>query len=241
MRQFFSIIDRALLNMMISDRGWLEMPSQNGVKHSKTAREEKRQYLEAVFTERQMEDVASKTEIEWIKAPVSSLGNKIVEQMIWYYESLSMLLWVAGKDICPVYDGKLTKDYHGYFAKYRYRTPDSTMRDTDNKPSVYAITVMRETTMLWHWRTIEGINNPWFQTHDVTELLRKTFGAEAERGLHEIAIVTQPIIDFAVNGKPYNMLDRRTAFYLTQQALWRHHALEWILGEESWEDTDSST
>jgi len=268
MRTFNEIVDRAFLNLILNDRAWQEFERQPFETPSKKKRQESVKKLREVFYSRNMESVATEIEKKMIDTDINGGFDKATAvRMVHYYPSIPVLLWSVGLHAFPKYDGEFTGDFHPFFAEKEYRTENNTLVPAGNEPTLEQIEFALEITMLWHWRTIEGTNNPHIVKNPVDKTIIKIFGKdyrkyfekppqnfltslfslpnnatpEDSNVIPKIPLTKSPYVDFAVNGTPYNELDSSIARNLSTSAQERHRALEWVIGEEDWQNTAMDT
>ena len=95
--------------------------------------------------------------------------------------------------------------------------------------------------MLWHWRAVEDALQPGKPELPVRQNLLQIFGPSYAKYFREIPSEPDGLEDLLVDGTPYYALDAKARYILGWQTEMRQKALEWLCGDESWEDTTADT
>ena len=241
MRTFEEILDRAQLCMIINDRSWCEYKQNKVGTFSKEEREERRLRLIDVLERRSLMAVLSEKERKPFFKPVGKLPRELTAYMMGQYSAIPALLWAVGLEPFPVFDGTFAGDYHRHPVLEKHRTQGYIALPPATMPGETDIAFHREVAMLWHWRGIEGIVNKRFKWTNVPKAVLSVFGQEYATYLQAIPQTKGLWQDFAIGKRAFKDIDPGLASGLLEQFIWVHHALEWILGEDSWEDNDTST
>ena len=241
MRTFEEILDRALLCIIINDRSWLEYPQNKSATYSKEEREKIRCRLIEILELHNLIEKLSQTERQPFFKPIGKLPRELIAYMMGQHDAIPALLWAVGLEPFPTFDGTFSGDYHQHPVLEIHRTQGYTALPPACMPTEVDIVFHREVAMLWHWRGIEGIYNKSIKRTNVPKAVLSVFGQEYAKYLQAIPLTKGFWPDFAIGNRAYKDIDPVLASELLEQFTWVHHALEWILGEESWEDTDTST
>lgn len=160
-----------------------------------------------------------------------SIANKSV-----LYESIQPLLWAIGleRKISDYYKFVL-KDFHatlmiGRNFNFKKIIKNSNLVDKDK------IEKQRDIAMLWNWRSKVY---PRIINEDIDKVVLRTFKEDLIENT-KIRLCNDIPRDFLALGKPYRLLAKDEIAQLEQIAIWRQHALEWILSEEEWDDVPIS-
>ena len=240
MRNIEEILDTAFIKMMISDRGLLEKESHEGGSYSIKDREERRLLFVDILKSRNLYDKISQNEAEIFNSKVETLSEDTFYLTQMQYEAIPILLWAVGLSDFPKYDGKLCEiDFHPILGKYK---TDQTKIGQQNKYFDYKrISWWRIVVLLWHWRSREGVSNPTIKNKDIIESIIQIFGNDYKKYFVNIPVSKKRPRDFIVNEKKFNELNAEAGKILLIQSKWRHHALEWISSDVTWEEIDTST
>ena len=241
MRTFEEILDRAQLCMIINDRSWCEYKQNKAGTYSKEEREERRLRLIDVLERRNLMEVLSETERQPFFKPVGKLPRELIAYMMGQYAAIPALLWAVGLESFPAFDGTFAGDYHRHPVLQNHRIQGYTAVPPACMPTEADIAFHCDVAMLWHWRGIEGIYNKSIKRTNVPKAVLSVFGQEYAKYLQAIPLTKGLWPDFAIGNRAYKDIDAGLASKLLEQFTWVHHALEWVLGEESWEDIDTST
>ncbi|QVK17804.1 hypothetical protein KHQ81_13285 [Mycoplasmatota bacterium] len=94
----------------------------------------------------------------------------------------------------------------------------------------------RDIAMLWNWRAqTYGLQ----MTEDINKVIINTFNEDLIKTT-KIKLTKESPKDFIAFNEPYYLLSNNEVVQLEQIALWRQHALEWILSEEDWDNVPLS-
>lgn len=240
MKSVEEILDRALIILLLTNRAMLENKQQGGITYTIEQREKEKMFLIKILKAKSLESACSETEIQVMHTQIGDLSEETFENLQWQFEAIPMLLWSVGLHRLLVYDGQLcTEDFYEILGKYR--TSQSTIPLDLKLLSEEDILLNREIAMLWHWRSKEGIGNIHFENNDAFFYICRLFGDEYTALSETIPLSQNPPRDFLVNGVELNNLPEEIASRVFVQSQWRHHTLEWITNQESWEETDTST
>lgn len=245
MRTSSEIIDRCFSLLLIADRGLLEKASHSGGTYTKAQREGKRQLFLQIVNDREIP--LSQLEHNILESPVGDLDEETFWRTQWQYEAIPVLLWIVAKCKILPYDGKPCEiDFHPLLGKHC--TPQTKVHIKRIRP-LSELLVMRDVALLWHWRCIEGersTSQSQFKNKDVGELINRTFGDKffglrIGNIIKRIPLSSPPIRDFRVGVLPFWQVPGEILTRILAQALWRHHAFEWVLGDSEWETTETNT
>lgn len=94
--------------------------------------------------------------------------------------------------------------------------------------------------MLWHWRAREAYN-PIFTEESIGNIVKNTFGKQYLEILSQIAYIDINEKDFVLKNGMFANLNDKEKRYIEVISLWRHHAFEWIMGNQSWDEVEVNT
>ncbi len=237
-RTLSDILVRAFSLLLLADRGLLERESHSGGTYSLKEREDKREEFQYIFHSRALEDHMSLNESSQILAPVGQLSDEQYWTSQYQYEAIPVLLWAVNLYTFPSYDPKFSDtDFHPILGRYRTERwmQKLGLRCETEIQTHYGV------VFLWHWRSREGITSHSFKIDSAFELVRRVFGDEFKSSLPHIRTTPDEPSDFEVGQMRYSELDERSANTLNVVSKWRHHALEWVIGEDPWEETETNT
>jgi hypothetical protein len=238
MRTLSDILDRAFTLLLLADRGLLERQSHAGGTYSLAEREDKRAVFQNIIESRSLCNHLTDGEANHINTPVGQLPDDFFWATQHQFEAIPILLWVAGLQPFPSYLPDFNgTDYHNVLGKYRterWRQKPVLQQESDVR-TYYGV------VFLWHWRVIEGRGRDVFKTADAFDLIRNIFGDEFDSAFQYIEVASEKPCDFVAGKHRYNELEERSANTLRVVSTWRHHALEWVLGSDSWDATETNT
>lgn len=250
MRTTIEIMNRAEALFLLANRVVLEYQVNDKQKYSYDECEKTRVYFFDVSKRKNIE----LSSMEWsiLEAPLGQLQNNGIIKYEYSEESVAILLWSVGIYNFPEFDGTFSVN-DDEFAKILgqvYCTCDE--RESLNKGMILRpeLELKRQVTMLWHWRAVEsqwGLFRSWnrfnkaVKKESAHDILIKTFGGEFKTVIDSIPIAKTAPRDFLVGNKRYCELDKKTNAQMLLITKWRHHAMEWLCGEESWENISTDT
>ncbi len=238
MKSSNEILNRTFILLILADRGLLEKEFHEDERYTEKQREEQKDKIVKIVNERGIINDFSNKEKQILSAKIGSLDENTFNSTQLQYEAIQTLLWSLNIIDFPKYDGKFCSiDFHNYIGKYGTKefNLDVDLREIDD------IKIMNEIAMLWHWRAREGTNNNYFNEINLKIEIPKLFGAEYKEHLMKIPLSEKKPVDFLVDKKLFNSITKELYDTIIIQTEWIHHALEWIINDDNWEDTDTST
>jgi hypothetical protein len=234
------VLDRALIILLLADRGLLEHSQHEGETYTVEQREQKREYFLDILESKGLQSACADSELEILRAPVGDLSPEVFNETQWQFEAIPVLLWTVGLCEFPAYDGRVcAENFYGILGKYR--TDKSRLPADIKLLEEDVIDFYREASMLWHWRSTEGTGNSYFEEEDAFFYICELFGAHYANLIEVIPLSKESPRDFLVSRTRFNDLSDTIADIIFMQSQWRHHALEWAVNQDTWEDTDTST
>lgn len=238
MKTKIQILNRAFVLLILSDRGLLEKEYHEGERYSKIQREEQKNRFIEIVNKRKLMSFFSKKEKKILFSKIGSLDEDLFYLTQFQYESIQALLWSISITDFPKYDDNFCSiDFHHYIGKYG----TSNFKLNATLKNINEIEVMREVSMLWHWRVRGGIDNDFFISINLKKEIVKIFGKDFKSYIKKIPLSKKKPVDFLVDKKLFSNLPNKSYNIISIKAQWVHHALEWIINDETWEETDTST
>jgi len=238
MKSKSKILKRAFILLILSDRGLLEKEFHAGGQYSWGQREEKRKQFVKIAKDRDFLNEFLNSEKDILNAKVGTLNEETFSFTQFQYESIQVLLWSLNIVDFPKYEDKFYLiDFHDYIGKYG----TNNFKLNIELQKLIDIKLMNNISMLWHWRAREGIKNKVFKNIDLKVEIPKIFGNEYNECLIKIPFSKKKPVDFLYNNILFNNIPQRKFELLSFRIKWIHHATEWLLNDDSWEDTDTST
>ncbi|WP_242860912.1 DUF4272 domain-containing protein [Defluviitalea phaphyphila] len=240
MKDAKEIIVRAIILLCVSDRCALEKSIIGGINYSKKQREDQRLAIYRWLKNRRYVDMMTKSEKLLFE---QELGIRNKNEILFFqlqYEAIEPCLWTLGLvQNLSNYDKFVLTDFHSVLQIDMNHTLEKVLSIV-NLRSETDIKLQKEISMLWHWRAIE-YNNPIFKVKSVKDMVKEIFGDTYEQVLENIPQFDNNKNDFIVNGKPFINLSIKEKKIINCIAQWRHHAFEWIVGNESWDKVEINT
>lgn len=224
------IIRRSILLLALSERIYLETLKED-TKHREKDKEELLAFLEHFDY---MKFLSSK-ERDILHAPIASLTPKDCCTFSYSYYSISVLLWSVGllidwQDETVNYYELLQINKNHSLADIAKKTSRLEVKElTDNK----------DIALLIHWRTrvISAIDEK-VKEQGIVPMIVQTFGKQYESLLSVIRQINE---DFMFGDMPFYKLSQEEKESVSLKLLWKHHAFEWLLSNEEWEDIYTTT
>lgn len=237
MKSSKEIIARAVILLCISDRCALEKSTISGRAYSKKQREEQRIAIYKWLQNKGYVIYMTKSETHLFEQEVG-VGNKneILTIQV-QYEAIEPCLWALGlvKELSN-YDQFVITDFHPVLHIGLQHTSEKIL-DMCNLRTKDEIYLQNEISMLWNWRIVEW-NNPIFQTQAVKDIVKTVFGQHYETVLAKIQQLSSNQSDFIVNNKLLKNINKQEKSQIECIAKWRHHAFEWIIGNDLWDEVE---
>lgn len=238
MRSVSDILDRAFSLLIIADRGLLESESHSGDTYSLQEREDKRVEFQTIIESRSLDSYLLPNEMMYIRKHVGELSVDVFWKTQHQHEAIPVLLWAIGLHPFPSYVPEFSStDFHNILGPYR---TERWQQIPVLRPEL-DVRIYYGVVFLWHWRSREGRNAASFKNEASFKIIRKIFGDEFEPAFQHIRVASTQPSDFIAGKQRYSELDERSANTLNIVAKWRHHALEWVLGSDTWEETKTNT
>lgn len=240
MKSAKEIVARSVILLCVSDRCALERPTIGGRTYSIKQREDQRLAINQWLKNKGYADMLTKDERTLFEQKVDGENKEEILSAQVQYEAIEPCLWTLGlTQKLSKYDQFVIDDFHPVLQIGLNHTVEKVL-DASSIQTDEAILLQNEISMLWHWRTIE-YNNPIFETSSVKDLVKSVFGNRYEKVLESIQQFDDYKNDFLVQNKSYFNLgieDKKRIYYI---AKWRHHAFEWIVGDEEWDEVELNT
>ncbi|MFR6344315.1 MAG: DUF4272 domain-containing protein [Christensenellales bacterium] len=255
MKSTRDILYRALANIAVSQRSICEWPG-----HPKEERKEMAGKVIAwVEKDKNILEAMDEDEKSMIYKRVGNRDREI-RQAHWCWESEECLLWainIVDEIELPYYE-KNTRDLFAEMDKYTKLEPivhdPTALIDKYTKHDVVdlilshaklrteeEIEAERDIAMIWFWRAIEGKSNI-FKKKPFKKIIERTFqDPEITKAVDSMPVAPDGMDLLVGNGKRFNSLNNEDISYAAACAGWRQKALEWILNDETWEDTTADT
>lgn len=236
MKSVEDIIKRSVALLSFCDRCAHEEEYLEGRFYSLEMRENQRKIVYDWIVRIGYDSYLTDIENELFQKPVSVDKDTYITSKSVLYECLEPLLWSIGleKKISN-YDNLVLKDFHSTLMIGRYYDLNKLMQKA-KLVDIEEIKRQRDIAMLWNWRAKTfGLQ----LTQDIDNVISKTFNEDLIK-ITKIKLTKESPKDFIALNKPYHLLANNEVAQLEQIALWRQHALEWILSEEEWDNVPIS-
>lgn len=237
MKSSEEIIARSVILLCISDRCALEKSAISGRAYSKKQREEQRMAIYKWLQNKEYTNYMTKSEMHLFEQEVGSENkNEILSNQV-QYEAIEPCLWSLGLvNELSNYNQFVLTDFHPVLQISMQHMPKKIL-DVCNMRPEKEIYLQNEISMLWHWRIVEW-NNPIFQTQNIKNIVITVFGQQYETIFANIRQLSSDQSDFMVNNKLINNLSEEEISSINCIAKWRHHAFEWIVGDDLWDEVE---
>lgn len=240
MKSTSEIIARSVINLCISDRCALEKSFIEGKHYSKKKREEQRMLIIEWLESTGYYTLMTASERLLFTQKVGSINNDELSKKQLQYEAIEPCLWSIGlKDTLSNYDNFVIEDFHQLLHIGLQQTLDQEV-EVFNMKSEEEIVLQKKIAMLWHWRAIECYNSI-FMNRDIGDVVNDIFGQGYEYAIKAIIQDSNDKDIFLFNNKKFNCLNKAECARINNIAYWRHHAFEWIAGDENWDETEVNT
>lgn len=240
MRNTKSICIRAIILLCFSDRCALEKNNINGSMYSLKEREEQRKAILSWLENQGYTEFLTTSERELFEKEVGTGNSKEIILKQVQYEAIEPCLWAVGlREKLSEFDQFVLDDFHPVLKIGKNHSIDSLVSKSNLK-SMEDLVLQREIAMLWHWRAREA-NNSIFKTGKVKDIIISTFGKEYEQIVQHIQSFKQGQEDFVADSKQFSKLSTEEIRKVAIISMWRQYALEWITGEDEWDEIDTST
>lgn len=242
MKNLYDIIRRAEITLCLSDRCSLEKGiTTNYIHHSYKEREAQRNVILNWLKKNDFYQYLEDKEKGLFDKKVGSLIlKKQFQENKFQYEALEPLLWSLGliSRLTP-YSKYALSDYHRVLCVDIPDTFDEMVKKSKLRAEA-DIELRNKISMLWHWRAIEGLN-PMFEKNSVKEVILNIFGDEYKKPVGYILKNQKNKQDFCIFEKPVYRLSKTELQHLYKRTMWRYHAFQWIVSDESWYDVALDT
>lgn len=240
MKNAKEIIARSVILLCLSDRCALEKSTIGGKTYSKRQREEQRLAIYQWLQNKGYSVMMTKSERLLFEQEVGSGNKNEILSIQVQYEAIEPCLWTLGLvQKLSSYDQFVLDDFHPVLQVGMNHTLEKVL-DASSLQTDEAVQLQYEISMLWHWRTVE-YNNPIFKTNSTKYIVKSVFGNQYEKVLNAIQRFDNHQNDFLVNNKSFSSLNNEEMKRIHYIAKWRHHAFEWIVGDEVWDEVELNT
>lgn len=240
MKSAKDIAIRAIILLCLSDRCALEQSVIGGIKYSSQQREEQKCAIYRWLQKMGYHEMLIDKEKLFFEQPIGICNRNETNEIQLQYESIEPCLWSLGlAQKLSNYDRFVLDDFHPILQIGEDHNLEQLLQIC--KPRTLSdIIRQNEFSMLWHWRAIES-NSLSFTSISIRRAISSIFGDKYEKLLLSIREYDDQLNDFVINGVPFRMLcdqDKKRTLYI---ALWRHHAFEWIVGNQDWDNVEVNT
>lgn len=257
MKNSRQILIRILTCIVLSGRGsceWTNIPKG-----------ERKEYLEAtkkwLSFEKEIYDDFSEYEKRMFEKRIGSIKRKEIAEFVLYWECTEVLAWCIGLVDAvemPYYKENITEimrvldEQTGILPLIGNDPEQLTIKFSENHVidnilshakmrDRESIEAERDRAMLWHWRAIEG-KEDFFKKVPFKEIIEKTFqDPEITKAVDSMPVAPDGKDLLVGKKKKFYALSEEHMVHAMIYAGWRQKALEWVLNDESWEDTTADT
>ncbi len=229
------IIQRAQLQLILSDRLVWENPYGGGQFHSCEEREEKKNDVSAWAIFHDLDSLMNENDQHLLTQTVDTVDAQIKSSRSFEFEAIESLLWTCGlhNKLTPA-TKPISADYHPLLVG----APLDELCNSAAMRSEVEISRQRDTYMLWYWRCKINQEFSSIKGNTVVDAISSAFSPLEVECAKQIKRCKG---DFAVGRRPFSMLTDKEKYMIEQCMRWRYHALEWVLNDESWYDTSTDT
>lgn len=234
------IIARAVILLCISDRCALEKSTICGRTYSKSQRENQRVLIYNWLKNKGYVVYMTEVEIQLFEKEIG-IGNKDeILSIQFQYEAIEPCLWYLGliRELSS-YDQFVLTDFHPVLCVGPHHDIGKILESCKLRES-QELLLKNEIAMLWHWRTKEW-GNPIFRTRKTKDIVYSIFGCKYDAVLENIQQLSKNQEDFLINGIYFKELLEKEILQIGSIAKWRHHAFEWIVGNDPWDKVELDT
>ena len=257
MKNAREILIRILGCIALSARGsceWTRMPKSERQKDLAIVK----QWMEF---ESEIYEQFTEKEKKLFETRIGSIKRKKVSEFVWYWEATEVLAWTIGlidgieipyykentTDVMRVLDEKtgilpLTKGTpYKLIQKFANNHVIDSILAHAHIRDTRIVEEERDRAMIWHWRAMEGKDNI-FQQVPFISIIEKTFGDPSVTKIVDSLPIANDGMDLLVGKmKKFYSMSREEIHYAEFLSEWRQKALEWVLNNESWDDTTPDT
>lgn len=233
------ILIRAIILVCVSDRGFWEFNNLGGKVYSRERREHQRKIVYDFLKRKGYDSYMTAKEKYIFEQPIEGKETEYIASFRLQDEALSSLLWALNLRDMPNWLTLSEDDYHPLLQVNVNNNLEELMSSCVLR-SEDEIALQTEVAMVWHWRAIEIGYTPkdgrrW------GECITAIFGEEYEDVLAQIPQTDEAPGDFLVGKKTVAELNGYEQSVFKTIAYWRHHAFEWIMGDEDWDEVSTDT
>ena len=233
------ILTRAIVLLCVSDRSFLEAETLGSKSYTCEQREEQRNRIYSWLKKTGYLQYMTQQEITLFEEAVGGFNSTEIFNCRFQYEAIVVLLWALGLRDMPNYSCFLEEDFHDILKIGTGHNLDILMNTCQLRPEE-EIALQTEVAMLWHWRAIEMGQVPK-DGKSWSDCIKLIFGDEYEAVLRHIPQASQSPHDFLVGETPVSKLNKTEQGMLDIIAYWRHHAFEWIMSDDAWDEVSADT
>lgn len=235
MKSTREIITRAVILLCLSDRCSLEKAIIGGKSFQKSIRENQRLTILEWLNKHGYSDMMTPDERKFFESEIGRIGKETSLNFQKQYEGIKPCLWALGlvPDLAD-YNAMDFDDYHPVLqiaANHKLENIEKLVTPR----SLGEVLLQQEISLLWHWRAVM-YNNPMYLGKTVRDVISAVFTNRYDAVLLKIKQYDNEKNDFIVNNKPVGELNQEEYKVFKTIARWRHHAFEWIAGEDRWDE-----
>ncbi|MCM1424455.1 MAG: DUF4272 domain-containing protein [bacterium] len=240
MKSIKEIMVRAIILVCLSDRCALEEKIIEGRRYPISEREKQREAIRNWLDSVGYMQYATQKERDLFD---KSLGKKNKNDILYYqvqYEAVEPCLWSLGLvNRLSDYEQFVLEDFHPILQIGTGHSYEKVVKKCKPREK-REIELQTEIAMLWHWRAREAYN-PIFTEESIGSIVKSTFGKQYLEILSQIACIDINEKDFVLKNSMFADLNDDEKRHIEVISLWRHHAFEWIMGNNSWDEVEVNT
>lgn len=240
MKSTEEIIARAIILVCLSDRCALEENIIEGKRYTKSEREKQREAIRNWLNNTRYMEYATEKERELFDKQIGAAHKNNLLQYQVQYEAVEPCLWSLGLvEKLSDYENFVLEDFHPILqigVNHSYEKVKETCKPRENKE----IELQTEIAMLWHWRAQEAYN-PIFNEESIIDVIPNILGERYSGILSHVSSLDVNGKDFLVNNRLFAGLSIMEKERIRMIAVWRQHAFEWIIGNDSWDEVETNT
>lgn len=240
MKSTEEIIARAIIRVCLSDRCALEENIIEGRRYTKSEREKQREAIRNWLNSTRYMEYATEKERELFDKQVGAVHKNNLLQYQVQYEAVEPCLWSLGLvEQLSDYENFVLEDFHPILQigmNHSYEQVIAACKPRESNE----IELQTEIAMLWNWRAQE-VYNPVFKKESIVDVVPKTLGEQYSEILSHVSNLDVNGKDFLVNNRLFASLSTMEKERIRMIAVWRQHAFEWIIGNDSWDEVEVNT
>lgn len=240
MKNTREIIARAIILVCLSDRCALEENIIEGKRYTKSEREKQREAIRNWLNNSGYMEYATETEKELFNKKIGAVHKNNFLQYQVQYEAVEPCLWSLGLvNQLSDYENFVLEDFHSILQIGMNHSCEQVIASCKPKESK-EIEQQTEIAMIWNWRAREAYN-PIFKEQSIIDVVPNILGEQYIEILSHMSCMDVNGKDLLVKNRLFASLSAMEKERIKMISLWRQHAFEWIIGNDSWDEVEVNT